>query len=124
MPFKKSATIAIAIGLTAIALGGVVIGGTYLNAQQAFSSQEDIIRFTPTCDQTISVFEDTTGGSGMCIPEGQVEVTGPEFVKKNGRTRLLKAGELQAVQAITTKCSMGRKLFCQPCTTTCTTTYR
>src|SRR3989344_3137049 len=116
--------IAIAIGLTAIALGGVVIGGTYLNAQQAFSSQEDIIRFTPTCDQTISVFEDTTGGSGMCIPEGQVEVTGPEFVKKNGRTRLLKAGELQAVQAITTKCSMGRKLFCQPCTTTCTTTYR
>ena len=104
---------------------GSLVGGAYINSGLSYSSSpgEDTIVFTPTCDQQIVVSEDTSGGSGMCIPEGVVGLTGPQYETKNNRTRLIKAGVPEAVKAVTKKCTGSRRFWCQGCSTQCTTKF-
>ena len=127
---------ATAIGTAAVGVGtawavigfavvGGIVGGAYINSNLAYSSAgDDTLLFTPTCDQTITVHKETPGGSGMCIPEGTQEVEGAEFSTVNGQTRLVKAGTLQPIKAVTTKCNSGRTFFCGSCKTTCTTSFK
>jgi len=114
--------VAAVVGTAIVGLG--VIGGAYINSAQMYSAAEDTIVFTPTCDQTIEISKDTPGGSGICVPSGTAEITGPEFTQENGRTFLTKAGIPQPLQAATTKCNGGRSMWCGSCKTTCKTSYR
>ena len=90
-----------------IVLGGIA-GGAYLNAEMMNAAGDDSITFTPTCDHTTHISKQESGGSGSCIPMGEVDA---------------KAGEPITVQAQMGKCSGTGKWLCGKCSVKCTARY-
>lgn len=71
-------------------------------------SPENCQAFYPMCDQTVYVDKETSGGTGTCIPSGNVSVT---------------AGQAINVCAMVKKCNMVRGFMCIPCSVKCTATF-
>ncbi len=97
-----------ALGAVTVITAGI-IGGAFLNAQMGFAAGDDTITFTPTCDQNITVTLSEHGGTGICSPEGNQEIT---------------AGNPVSLQSQMQKCNMVRAMFCISCKATCRTVYK